>query len=224
MKAWMYGSLGSKLIELIAILVITRLLVKRTDRFRPRLASLINVLAVLGLFTECLILRGWSYPSPSILSHDWIYGSKVTVNILRMCEPLSIVLLWVFMLSTVDSVKVRTLRLIMLFAFVPLSLILCGEVMDTFNWTSEIIFARNTGSLYMGSLMTSPPKWTYDIIDLYNWWNQNISGACKILIVLAVWFYLRTLDSSLKSSTIRGLIGDTNHDPDALISKPVETG
>ncbi len=218
-KAWVYGTSGSKLIELIAILVITRLLAKKMNRFRPRLAGVIVVIALLGLLTEGLILQGWSYASPSILSNDWVFGLKVVVNFLRICEPLSIVLLWVFMLSTVDSDKSRMLRLIMLFTFVPLALILCGEIIDAFYWTSDIVFARNNGSLYMGSLMTSPPKWTYDIIDLYNWWNQNISAACKILIVLAVWFYRRTLDSSLKRSTKCGLIGNMSHGPNAVIGQ-----
>lgn len=191
-RAPTYLSFSARLIEFAAIVCLLCLFGRSRLPFRRGLRLSALVLAALGLFvnTAAIVVgEAWGVsPKPAVMP------LIVAAHILLLGRPISLVLVWVYLSSLVDSRTWRRLRRASRVAIVASVITFAGGVgRAAYGVASDILWGPTGASQFVGTEWRSV---IWDLGRLTRWWHQHIGAACLIVMLVAVWIYIRGLDST----------------------------
>lgn len=188
--AWVYAPSVAVLVSCLSIILIALPLQRRFERFKPRLGF---VAAALALITGAYI--GLSlYWRLSGLSAANVRTWHVVLSWIALgARGLAPCLAWIYLTARLHRECCRRLRTAMWATFLLLALIALAGVFQ------GIVAMINPSSRAPTGVIFSfeQPSWWMRLYDVTQLWSKYADPICRILVLAALWAYLRRLTTAL---------------------------
>lgn len=194
--ARVYSASATTCVTALGIILITVSFVKRPHRLRPRLGILTATLAAASIATV-LVLR-----YPALQTPISPAACKMNVAIFLIGEAagsLAAPLCWILLISRLVVNKSHALGFAMRCALAAPMLLMAGTLAIWAMWAFEPATWVLNGMSYLAD---DRLEWYDSAWRITRLWEKYGVSTCSILMILALWAYVRRLNSALRSDAM----------------------